>query len=180
MLSTLITGFMLSQLPQKPLTLVGGLDIKAKPFKIVPSKSRATVLFFIATDCPVANRYAPEIGRISKSYAQKGVRSFRVYVLDKGHTKEIAQHGKEFGLAMPAILDPKRKLVSETGVKITPEVAVISAKGKLIYRGRIDDQNVEHGVIRQGYRQDLRIALDEFLSGKSVSIPSTAAIGCFL
>jgi hypothetical protein len=108
------------------------------------------------------------------------VKAYRVYVAEKGLAKDIRKHGKEFHLSMPALLDPNRALVKETGVKVTPEVAVINSFGMLVYRGRIDDQNVEHGVQRNDYRRDLRIALDEVLAGKPVSVPQTIAIGCFL
>lgn len=180
MLSFVVAGLFFGQLPPKPLTLAGGFDTHAKVVKINLAQNKATVLFFIATDCPIANRYAPEIRRIATAYAAKGVQSYRVYVLDKSHVREIVKHGKDFQLSMPAILDPARKIVAETGVKVTPEVAVITPRGQLVYRGRIDDQNVEHGVIRSDYRRDLRIALDEFLAGKPITMPTTAAIGCYL
>lgn len=180
MLSSFLLGLIVGQLPRNPLKLTGGIDLQAKAAAVPYSRSKASVLFFIATDCPIANRYAPEIGRIAKDYATKGVRCYRVYVLDKSHVAEVAQHGKDYSLPMTAILDPKRSLVKETGVTVTPEVAVVNKLGMMIYRGRIDDQNVEHGVIRPGYRHDLRIALDEYLSGKPISMPVTTAIGCFL
>src|ERR1700674_1680278 len=40
---------------------------------------RATVLFFIATDCPISNFYAPEIQRICGEYGTKGVACSLLY-----------------------------------------------------------------------------------------------------
>lgn len=180
MFGSLIFAALIGQLPSSPLKLSGAFDVHAKQATVDLKSKKATILFFIAVDCPIANRYAPEIRRIAQEYGKKGVQSYRVYVLDSTHAKEVSAHGKEFKFDFPALLDPNRKLVKETGVTVTPEVAVISSAGREVYRGRIDNQNVEHGVIRQVYRRDLRVALSEYLSGKPVSVPVTSATGCFL
>lgn len=178
MISAVLVALIMPDLPKLPIKLAGGLTTAGKPAVIPFAKGKATVLFFIAFDCPIANRYAPEIARIGNGYEVKGVRSYRVYVTKDA--KQVLNHGKEFQLSMPAILDPSRKLVAATGVKVTPEVAVIDAKGVMVYRGRIDNQNIEHGSIRKDYRRDLRMALDEVLAGKAVTLPEAAAIGCYL
>ncbi len=178
MISALLVALMAKDLPTAPISLVGGLTLSGKPAVISSAQSKATVLFFIATDCPIANRYAPEISQIAKTYASKGVACYRVYVT--ASAKDAIRHGKEFRLNFPTVLDSGRKLVKATGVKVTPEAAVINSKGILVYRGRIDDQNIDHGSIRKDYRRDLRIALDEVLAGKPVSQPEAAAIGCYL
>ena len=180
MFSSLIIAALVGQLPSSSLKLSGSFDLHSKPVSINVRAKKATLLFFISVDCPIANRYAPEIRRISKEYGKKGVQFYRVYVVDGSHAKDVFQHGKEYKFDFPALLDPDRKLVKETGVTVTPEVALISSTGREVYRGRIDDQNVEHGVVRQGYRRDLRIALNEYLSGKPITIPMTNATGCFL
>ncbi len=38
-----------------------------------------TVLIFVSTDCPVSNRYAPEITRLYEQFAPQGVRFRLVY-----------------------------------------------------------------------------------------------------
>src|SRR5436190_7891994 len=37
---------------------------------------KAIVLFFVMSDCPIANSYAPEINRIVATYSSQGVRSY--------------------------------------------------------------------------------------------------------
>lgn len=138
------------------------------------------MLLFIAHECPIANRYAPEIARIQKEYSSKGVDFYRVYVMPLKEASIAKAHGEEYKLPFDALLDPNRKLVDAVNATVTPEAAVVGPKGTLLYRGRIDDQNIEHGKIREGYRRDLRVALDEILAGKPVSVKETPAIGCFL
>ncbi len=142
--------------------------------------AKATVLLFVAVDCPISNRYAPEYVRLWDDFSNKGVSFVRVYVDDSVATGDIVQHGKDFGLVSPAILDGKHVLVKQLGITVTPEAAVIGPDGTLCYRGRINDINVEHGLQRDGTkaRQDLRVAIDEILARKPVSQPFTTAIGC--
>lgn len=166
--------------PTGPVKLAGSFTLAGKEAKINVSASKATVLLFIAHECPIANRYAPEIARIQKEYSSKGVDFYRVYVMPLKEASIAKAHGEEYKLPFDALLDPNRKLVDAVNATVTPEAAVVGPKGTLLYRGRIDDQNIEHGKIREGYRRDLRVALDEILAGKPVSVKETPAIGCFL
>lgn len=166
--------------PEGRLDLGGGLDAEGRPVALEPAKSKATVLLFVSSECPIANRYAPELRRIAKEYGKKGVAFFRVYLQGPEAVETVARHGNEYQLGFPALLDPGKTLVKTIGIRVTPEAAVIGRDGTLLYRGRIDDQNVEHGKIRPNYRRDLRIALEEILAGKPVSVKSTPAIGCII
>ncbi len=70
--------------------------------------------------------------------------------------------------------------MKQTGVTVTPEVAVMSADQKLLYRGRIDDRYVEFGKDRpEPTVRDLERALDAILAGKPVPVRETQAVGCY-
>ncbi len=176
----LCLGFQESNWPKETIRLKGSLTVSGKFLVAEPVSKRGTVLIFVGTECPIANRYAPEIKRISGEYEKKGFAFFRVYIEPIENAKLVADHTKAYSYLMPALLDPDKRLVRATGVRVTPEAIVLDLSGKLLYRGRIDDQNIEHGKIRPNYRRDLRIALNEILAGKAVSIRSAAAVGCFI
>ena len=180
MASLLLCAQQTKPFPTGTINLSGGFRLDGRPAKLDIAASPATVLLFIANECPIANRYAPEMSRIFKDYSPKKVAFYRVYVMPLKDAGIAKSHGEEYNLSFTALLDPDRKLVKAVNATVTPEAAVIDRKGKLLYRGRIDDQNVEHGKIREGYRRDLRIALDEILAGKPVSVKETPAVGCFL
>lgn len=154
-------------------------DVEGKEVQLPLKDAKLTVLLFIAVDCPISNRYAPEMARIYKDFNSQGVGFVRVYVDDSVEKADILQHGKEFKMPSVAVLDGKHAIVKQLGMTVTPEVAVVSPDGTLKYRGRINDLYLEHGRVRDGeFRQDLRLALDELLAGKPVSKPFTTAIGC--
>jgi hypothetical protein len=142
---------------------------------------KATVLFFVMHDCPLANTCAPEISRIAEEYAPRGVRSFVVYVEESLSARAARKHAREYGFGCPALLDRAQQLVKFTGATVSPEVAVLGPDNRLLYRGRIDDRLVEFGKRRvTPTRRDLREALDEILAGQPVSTPITKARGCYL
>lgn len=187
MLSTLSLAFGLSLMgqaakpwPVGPVDLSAAQTLDGRPAQLAVDKAPATVFIFVATDCPIANRYAPEIERIYALYSKRGVSFYRVYLEPAKQRKAILAHMKAFHQSAPALLDPNRKLAKSFGATVTPEVLVIGPDRLALYRGRIDDQNVEHGKIRPDYRRDLRLALDQILAGKPVEVRQTTAIGCFI
>lgn len=154
-------------------------DVEGHEVALPAKDAKATVLLFVAVDCPISNRYAPEMSRLYKEFVDKGVTFVRVYVDDSVETADIVQHGKDFKLPSAAILDGKHKIVKSLGITVTPEVAVVGPDGTLAYRGRISDLYAEHGRLKEGdIRADLKIALGEMLAGLPVTKPFTTAIGC--
>src|SRR5690349_20046718 len=140
---------------------------------------KATVLFFVMHECPVANGYAPEIIRITSEYAVKGVHCLVVYVESDITPEKARQHARDDGYRSAALLDPQHQLVKAAGVTISPEAAVFSPSGEVMYRGRIDDRVADFGRRRvEPTRRDLRLALDAILMGKPVQARLTKAVGC--
>ena len=149
--------------------------------------ARAVVLLFTRTDCPISNRYAPEIKRVYEKYSGQGVRFYLVYP-DKDETAAaIEQHRIEYGYPMPAVQDPSHEWVARASAKVTPEAAVFvpESPGKrdwrLVYHGRIDDRYIDFGKSRrEATVRDLQNALDAVLAGRKVAPASAKAIGCYI
>jgi len=143
--------------------------------------ARAHVLVFTTTDCPISNRYAPEIKRLAERYGGRGVRFWIVYPVPGDTPEKIRAHMSQLGLSLPVARDTAFTLVKRTGVGVTPEVAVIDRGGEMIYRGRVDDRYVDFGVDRPApTTHDLDQALANLLAGKPVEPKTTQAVGCIL
>lgn len=148
---------------------------------VLPAGQLATVLVFTTTDCPISNRYAPEIQRLAEAFQKQGIAFTLVYPVATDTTAVVREHLKKFGYATPAVRDTAQELVKHTGVKVTPEVAVIGAVGAVLYRGRIDDRYLEFGKDRpQPTERTLERALEAIVHGKPVAVRDTQAIGCYL
>lgn len=142
---------------------------------------KARVLVFTTTDCPISNRYAPEIRSLAERFAKQGIAFTLVYPVGTDSPAVIGAHVKRFAYSMPIVRDTAQELVRHTGVQVTPEVAVIGASGAVLYRGRIDDRYVEFGKARpQPTERTLERALEAIVEGKPVAVPATQAVGCFL
>jgi thiol-disulfide isomerase/thioredoxin len=140
-----------------------------------------TVLIFVSIDCPISNRYAPEITRLHQEFAGRGIRFRLVYPNPGDDDAAVRQHLKDFGYPAIGERDVDHTLVKMAGATITPEAAVFDAQQRLVYRGRIDDRHVELGRERPSATQhDLRNALTALLAGETVDNARTQAVGCFI
>jgi hypothetical protein len=152
--------------------------VEHRPFE--DSKAKAVALVFILPDCPIANSYAPEWNRLKRSMGSRGVRLFLVQVDPAMTAEEAREHAREYRLEPPVLLDSRHELVKKAGAKKSPEAAVFSPAGKLLYRGRIDDRYVGLGKRRpEATSHDLYNALEAILAGKPVP-PGAEAVGCFI
>jgi thiol-disulfide isomerase/thioredoxin len=142
--------------------------------------ARATVFVFIHPDCPVSNRYAPELNRLHDEYAARGVRLFAVYPGREDDEAEIRAHYKDYGLRATALRDPDFRLADIAQVTMTPEAAVF-VKDQLVYRGRIDDRAPRLGIWRPaaGVR-DLADVLARVAAGETPRFRATQAVGCYI
>jgi hypothetical protein len=162
---------------QGPPGSPGSIDALAAPAGI-----KAIVFLFTSTDCPISNRYAPEVRRLATTYGPKGVAFRLVYPNPAETAAAIREHMAAFAYAgaAQAFRDPKLDLVKFVGATITPEAAVVVG-GKVVYRGRIDDRYVDLGLERPAATtRDLGEALEAIVTGKKVPHPTTQAVGCYI
>jgi thiol-disulfide isomerase/thioredoxin len=101
---------------------------------------RAVVIFFTTTECPLSNGYIPEMNRLQKEYAARNVAFFAVEVDTSIADRDVRKHAKDFAIGYPVLIDKRQTLVRRTGATATPEVAVLSSKGAVLYLGRIDNR----------------------------------------
>ena len=142
---------------------------------------RATVLIFVRSDCPISNRYAPEIQRIAVRFSAQGVKFWLVYPDASETTDSIEKHRAEYHYDLGILRDPKHVLVDAAKVRVTPEAAVFLPGRKLVYHGRIDNRYVDFGKARSApTTHDLEAALDAVIAGKPVPNETTRAVGCYL
>lgn len=145
---------------------------------------KINVLLFVRTDCPITNRYAPELQRIAKRFTNSKVPvEFWLVYPDRAETDaSIAEHIAAFHLPGQVLRDPKQELARRAHATIAPEAAVFDAHGDLRYHGRIDDRYISLGRSRPGgpTMHDLEDTIAAIEAGKTVRQSETKAFGCFL
>jgi hypothetical protein len=146
---------------------------------LADDQAKAVVLLFVSTECPIANRYAPETERLAAEFRPQGVRFWRVYPNRDESAEAIRRHSTDYGYTMDALRDTEHWLVRKTGARTTPEAAVFTPGARLAYLGRIDDLYVALGVQRKvATEHNLREALVAILAGKRVPRAAVPAVGC--
>lgn len=140
----------------------------------------ANVLLFVMTDCPISNRYAPEVRRLHDEFAG-AVRFWLVYVDAHRPPDELREHRASFGYPFAALRDVDGALTALAGATVTPEAVVFDAAQRMVYRGRIDDRYVSFGVARRAPRtRDLHDRLRRLAAGEALAFSQTRAVGCYI
>jgi peroxiredoxin len=179
LLAMIIASAAMSGTTVQVLDLAGrGVD----PFRTRGAK--ATVFIFTRTDCPVSNRYAPEVRRLYKRFANAGIVFWLVYADPNESPRAIHQHIKEYDYPFGVLRDPQHALVRLAKIQITPEAAVFisEAEGlRLVYHGRIDNRYVGLGKERPtATSHDLAAALIAILEKRPVPAETAQAVGCYI
>ena len=177
-LLALASGCRAAPAPPAGLRLV---DLEGAEVDPLATGAPASVLVFVSSDCPISNRYAPELQRIQREFATRGVEFWLVYPNADETGETIRRHLEAYGHPGRPARDLHHTLVRATGVTVTPEAAVFDRAGRLVYVGRIDDRFVDFGKTRAApTRHDLTDALEATLAGHAVEEPRTRAVGCFI
>ncbi len=184
-------------------TSVQILDVDGRLLKPFDPSGAASLVFFVSTDCPVSNSYAPEIQRICREYGPRGVECSLMYEdlpplselrrglagakadLETAGTRlddAVRKHMREYGYSgIPAAVDRSRVIAKRANASVTPQAVVIDRGGEIRYRGRIDNFYAAFGKPRQQVTEhDLRNAIDAVLAGRAAPKRETDAVGCYI
>lgn len=148
---------------------------------LASATNRASVLVFLANDCPVANRAVPELLRLQAAFSPHGIAFWFVHPNADETDASVLKHGLDYELPGVPLRDPELALTRALGVRITPTAVIVSPLGKVLYRGRIDDRYAALGQARPDpTSHDLARALEAVLAGRRPDPAETRAIGCHL
>lgn len=154
--------------------------VSLKPFE--DSSTRAIVLVFIATDCPIANAYHPRLTELEREYRAKGVPFFLIHSRAELTDAIARDHAREYDLTIPVVVDSQQVIARRIGAKVTPEAFIlVKGQDEPVYRGRIDNLYAGYGKKRNvATTHDLKDALDCVLGGKTIANRVTRPVGCFI
>jgi len=162
----------------KPFTLA---DQDGKPWSLADRKdSKAVVVVFIGTECPVNVQYLPTLAGLHKVYSDRGVTFVAVNSNVHDTPARITAWVRANKLPFAVLKDTGNVVADDFAARRTPEAFVLSPQGQVLYRGGIDDRVGVGYRRKEPTRRDLAAALDEALAGKAVSTPLTEAAGCLI
>jgi len=144
------------------------------------------VLEWLNYECPFVRKHydGGNMQALQQEYGEKGVKWFAVVSSAPGkqgyhEPDEMNAISEEVGSrALAVLLDPAGEVGMMYGAKTTPQMVVIDPDGVLLYNGAIDDQPSSRASSLEGAHNYLAAALDEAMSGRPVSVPTSKPYGC--
>ncbi len=163
-----------------PFTLkdaVSGKDLRSSDLR----GSKGTLVMFICNHCPFVKHVMPELGRVARDHAAKGIGIVAINSNDEvafpqdgpAHMKELAEHE---GWKFPFLMDETQQVARAFRAACTPDFFLFDAKGMLAYRGRLDE--TRPGAGREPHGADLRAALDAVIAGAAPAAEQHPSVGC--
>ena len=150
-------------------------DYNGKEYKLSDYKdSKAIVLIFVATQCPVSNAYNTRMEKLFEDYKDENFSFIGINSNKTEDIEEIKEHAQEKNLTFTILKDEGNVVADMFEASHTPEAYVLNSSFDILYHGRIDNSQRESDITSN----DLRNALDDILAGKKVSNPRTKAFGC--
>ncbi|MBC7820788.1 MAG: redoxin domain-containing protein [Planctomycetaceae bacterium] len=138
------------------------------------------VLAFLGTECPLAKLAVTKLNGLAKEFEPRGVAILGINSNRQDSLADLAVQVKEQEIGFRLLKDAGNKLADAVGAERTPEIVVLDQKRAIRYVGRIDDQNGIGFRRDTAKRRDLKIAIEELLADKPVSVATTEVEGCFI
>lgn len=163
------------RLPNLELALADARNVRAADLK-GPS---GAVVFFLSTECPIANAYVPTIVRLAKRAEAAGMSAILVNPNDGQNFHAIEAHRRAFRIPFPVYKDASGKLAAAVGATHCPSACVFDKAGVRRYAGRIDDRYFRRGGSpREVSVNDLEDAIEAVLAGRAPARGETTVVGC--
>jgi peroxiredoxin len=162
--------------PDFSLTATDGKTYKLADFK----NAKTLVIFFTCNHCPFVKGSDEVTRKTAEKYLKKGVKFVGINSnTEKDHPddsfEQMVERMKQNKFPWVYLRDKNQEVALAYGALRTPHFYVFDNNRKLIYTGRGVDNPRETAKMTVN---DLDRALEEHLSGKPVSVPTTNPIGC--
>lgn len=161
-------------------------DTYGKQHALEDYEGQWVVLEWLNYECPYVGKHynSGNMQGLQESFAEKGVKWLAIVSSAPGkqgyhEPQEMNRLSAEKGSkALAVLLDPDGVVGRMYGAKTTPQMILIDPAGTLLYNGAIDDKPSSRPSSLEGAHNYLVAALEEAMSGKPVSTPTSKPYGC--
>ena len=142
---------------------------------------KGVLTMFICRHCPFVKHVQDELAKIGRDYAQSGIGIVAISSNDAAshpddRPESLAEMAKELKFNFPYLYDESQSVARAYDAQCTPDFFLYDGKGRLVYRGQLDDSRPGNGIPVTG--KDLRGALDDLIAGRPISPDQRPSIGC--
>jgi peroxiredoxin len=161
-------------------------DSKGKTQSVSQYKGKYVVLEWFNPDCPFVKKHygSGNMQKLQEEFTAKGVTWLTIDSSAPGLEGNLTAEQAEKKIAewktkqTAFVLDPDGKAGRSYGAKNTPHMFVINPEGKIVYEGAIDSKATPNPSDIAGSTNYVKVALEESMSGKTVSNANTKPYGC--
>jgi hypothetical protein len=158
--------------PGDPVVLVRGPNIlNEAPVSVKPLK-KGMVVVFMSARCPCSSSHVEILKKLAKAhpdFAFVGVHS------NADENEALSKpYFERANLPFPVIQDRGDKIADQFHAFKTPHSYLVSAEGKMLFRGGVTNSH-EGPTADKQYLSD---ALDDIEAGRPVRVPEARTLGC--
>jgi thiol-disulfide isomerase/thioredoxin len=140
-----------------------------------------TVVMFICNHCPFVVHVLDELIRVANEYRIKGIGFVAISSNDVANypddsPEKMKQLADTKAFPFPYLYDETQEVAKAYTAACTPDFSVFNASGKCVYRGQLDASRPGNDEPING--EDLRLVLDNLLSGQEIPTDQIPSIGC--
>lgn len=156
-------------------------DISGRTMTLADAKGdQGTLVVFSCNTCPWVINWEDRYLTLADKYISKGIGMIAVNSNSSRFNgseslDEMASHADKIGYQFPYAQDSGSELAYAFGATKTPHIYLFDKEDKLVYRGAIDDNGRDASKVDEPF---LANAIDELLSGDSISKTTSKAMGC--
>ncbi len=167
-------------LPQAGILGLRTVDLDGQVHRLGAAEgNRPLALVFMDTTCPISNRYVPRLNELAAAAREAGVDFYGVLSDPTLGVAEARTHHEEYALEFPVLFDSAGDLAAKLAPTHVPEAFVVNSDGRVLYRGRVDDQFESPTVLRQIVSShDLLESIQAAGKGETREPSRTEPVGC--
>lgn len=141
----------------------------------------ATVIMFLCNHCPYVKHIQRQLVTVANTYQAKGIRFIAISSNDIAAYPEdgplhMAMEAEKNHYPFPYLYDATQEVAKAYQAACTPDFYIFDKNLQCVYRGRFDKSTPKNNEPVTG--EDLCLALDNALAGKSVDTHQQASLGC--
>jgi peroxiredoxin len=140
----------------------------------------ARLVVFFCNHCPYAKAVEDRLIALQRELGPRGLSTVLICANDATHYPEDAPaalkaRAEEKGYPFPSLIDETQAVARAFDAACTPDPLLFDTTGRLVYRGRIDDNWKRPEAVS---RQELREAIECVFSGRPVAATQHPSLGC--
>ena len=143
--------------------------------------TKAVVITFLSTQCPISNSYLPTLNQLSRQYQDLGIEFYGVISDPSVTCAAASSHQKAFSIRFPVLFDGSGELRLSLSPTHTPQTFVLDGQCRQLYSGAIDDRFLQVGQKKNvAAIRYLENAIQSVINGNPIAVRATKPIGCLL